>query len=251
MDKPRFSDRHPYWYVTLLELLIILVYLASGTVAFILKLPGMGLYAIANSVLTLLGVIFLTVTHRWKAIGFKPLARSGDLALFAIWLVSIVINLLFGVQFTSLGQVAGLLGLAAMVGFVEETFFRGFMLRALQSHGAWRAVLVSSVLFGITHAMNVLGGEDTLAAALQVCYALAIGIACAALALRTGVIWPLIIGHALTDFVAFLHPAGLVVSPGMQYLVAGATSLIFAAYGIYLMRPLATDRKGQLVEKAA
>jgi uncharacterized protein len=250
MHKPLFSERHPYWFVTLLELLIIVVYLASGTATYLLKLPTMGLYAIANAILTLLGVIFLTVSHRWKTMGFKPLARPGDLALFSIWLITIVINLAFGMQFNSLAQAAGLLGIAAMVGFVEETFFRGFILRALQSKGLWQSVLVSSVLFGVTHAMNVLGGKDTLAAALQVCYALAIGIACSALALRTGVIWPLVIGHALTDFAGFMQPAGLVVSPGMQSLVAGVTTLVFAGYGIYVMRQVVMGQNLRLMQKA-
>jgi membrane protease YdiL (CAAX protease family) len=60
-------------------------------------------------------------------------------------------NLVGGLQPTDLGRASSFLALALAVGFVEEVYFRGLMLRPLLARGTWRAVMVSTVLFGAMH----------------------------------------------------------------------------------------------------
>jgi CAAX protease family protein len=88
------------------------------------------------------------------------------------------------VQFTGAATVTGLILLALMIGFVEESVFRGLMLTALREPGEWWAIVVTSVLFGVTHLANVLAGATLLETVSQVAYSVAIGVAFAALVLR-------------------------------------------------------------------
>lgn len=62
-----------------------------------------------------------------------------------------------------------------VVAFIEEVFFRGFMLNILISKGFRFAVLTSSVLFALTHSLQLLGGQSVEDTILQVLYAFFIG----------------------------------------------------------------------------
>ena len=53
--------RHPYRFVAALEGLVLVVYLAAGTVAQVVGQPGLWLYAAANIALTLVVAVILTV----------------------------------------------------------------------------------------------------------------------------------------------------------------------------------------------
>lgn len=83
-------------------------------------------------------------------------------------------------------------------------FFRALILQALASCGIWRAASGSSIIFGLMHVLNLLYGADFLATLLQAAYAGAMGFGFAAVTLRTGPIWPLIVIHALIDFAGFV-----------------------------------------------
>jgi membrane protease YdiL (CAAX protease family) len=102
----------------------------------------------------------------------------------------VILNVVPGLQFIGAAEVTGLLPLALMVGFVEESVFRGLMLTALRERGVWRAIIVTSVLFGLTHLANVLAGATVLETISQVAYTIAFGVAFAALVLSTGIIGP-------------------------------------------------------------
>ena len=60
----------------------------------------------------------------------------------------------------SSGEILGLVTvglLVQLVGFAQETIFRGFVLRgALKSHNVFTAMLISAVLFAPLHVINVL-----------------------------------------------------------------------------------------------
>lgn len=63
-----------------------------------------------------------------------------------------------------------------IIAFIEETIFRGMMLRMLLTKGVATAVLVSSILFGVTHDLQLLGGQSLEDTILQIIYALLVGL---------------------------------------------------------------------------
>ena len=107
--------RHPYRYVAALEGLILVVYLAAGSVAQVVGLSGLWLYAVANVVLTVAVAVILTVTGSWQKVGFRAPHRRGDPLYFLVPFLPVIINLVPGVQFTGAATVTGLILLALMI----------------------------------------------------------------------------------------------------------------------------------------
>ena len=46
------------------------------------------------------------------------------------------------------------------IGFIEEIIFRGFLFRALERHGINKAAIISSIVFGIGHILNLFCGAE-------------------------------------------------------------------------------------------
>ena len=145
-----------------------------------------------------------------------------------------MVNLIPGLETGGLSHLLESLSITLLVGFVEEGFYRGLM-RALAPRGAWRAV-ITAVLFGLTHLMNLAVGRTALEQGAQVLYAFAFGFGWAALALRKGILWPLVISHFLIDFANFLQRPGFVFSTDAVVATTLAMTLIFVGYGLFLMR---------------
>ena len=106
--------RHPYRFVAALEGLVLVVYLAAGTVAQVVRLPGLWLYAAANIALTLVVAVILTVMGRWRSIGFRAPRRRRDLLYFLVPFLPVILNVAPGLQFTGAAEVTGLVLLALM-----------------------------------------------------------------------------------------------------------------------------------------
>ncbi len=84
---------------------------------------------------------------------------------------------------------------------VEELFFRGLLLRSLESRLVpWLAIVVQGLLFGVIHLQIGLGwGNVSLALALA-----AVGMVFGVAAHRAGRLGPAIVGHALVNSIAVL-----------------------------------------------
>ena len=106
-----------------------------------------------------------------------------------------------------------------------------------------RAAVISSVLFGAFHLVNLAMGSSPVDVAFRFLYTALIGFAFAAPALVTGAIWPVILIHAVMDLAntiqasAPLAVAASASSPDLpsRFLTAIPNALL-AAYGYWLLR---------------
>jgi uncharacterized protein len=235
LKRSLFAERHPYWFVIVLEIVVILVYLVAGTVAHFLSLSNLALYSLANLGLTIIVASLLTLMGWWRTVGFRSPDSREDLLWFLVPFIPMLVNFIPGLELTSLRHVILILALTSMVGFTEEAIFRGLMLNTLKSHGAWKAIIITALLFALTHALNVLAGKSGLEAAAQIFYAVAIGFAYAALVLRKGIIWPLVVAHFAIDFVNLLQKPGYQYSPFWAISIVTGTALVFTSYGLFVM----------------
>ena len=232
MKRPPFAERHPLWFVALLELAVVMVYLLVGTVAHFARLPDQGVNAVANIALSVLAAGLMTALGWWRVVGFRRAAKVRDLLWFLPLLLPVVLNLVVGLDFKGL-LTFELLFIALLIGFAEETIYWGLMLNALKARGSWTAAIVTSVLFGLSHSLNLLSGKSGADILIQVAYALAIGFGFAAVALRTGLIWPLILVHALIDFTSFVGKTEL--SPTWNAVAGIGVTFAFMSCGLFLM----------------
>jgi uncharacterized protein len=234
MHLSRFVERHPYWFVAILEIIVIAVYLLAGTIASVAQLSTQTLTGIANSTLSVLVIGALSALGWWRAVGFTRPAHSRDLLYFLPLLLPVLINLAVGLNVPGLWLFTQLLALALLIGFAEEAIFRGLMLNALKARGLWQAALITALLFGLSHSLNLLSGKSGAEILIQVSYALAVGFAFAALVLKQGILWPLVVAHALIDFTSFI---GRDTVPAFWNAIAGvALTFLFMSYGLFLMR---------------
>ena len=111
----------------------------------------------------------------------------------------------------------------------EEGMWRGVMLGLLRPTGVWRAVLISSLLFGLGHLGNTALRGISFLIVLQAFGAAIQGIGFAALRLRTNTIWPLIIIHGL-------HDLSLQMSTLPIPLLEAPMETALCIYGIVLLR---------------
>nr|WP_231126256.1 CPBP family intramembrane glutamic endopeptidase [Motilibacter aurantiacus] len=122
-------------------------------------------------------VLVLTV----YALGGAPGRNVGDLADSPAWAL---------VAFVVLSVVVAPL--------VEETLFRGLLLRGLMTRlGFWPAALATSGLFGVMHAPTALGGAP--AVVLQTA---GLGLVLCLATRHAGRLWPAVLTHALFNGVA-------------------------------------------------
>ncbi len=235
MSRPSFADRHPYIFVVLIELLVISAYLVAGTIATLQHLDEHAMLGIAQAVLVVALAAIVTRLGWWGRIGFRK-ASAGGLLLVAPILLPAVTNLYPGPAWPGLTTAAGFLLLTMGIGFVEEVAYRGLMLQAVAPRGQWRAIVITTVMFSLTHLMNMMSGEDWWQALMQLGYTAAIGFALAALMLRGSAIWPLIIVHGLIDFVSFMSNPALRADPVVEAGVNAAITVIFVGYGLWVLR---------------
>lgn len=231
---PRFVERHPYWFVAILEIIVIAVYLMAGTIAHIAQFSNQAITGMANSTLSVLVIGALSALGWWRAVGFTRPAHPRHLLFFLPLLLPALINLAVGLNVPGLSLFTQLLAIAFLIGFAEEAIFRGLMLNALKARGLWQAAIITSLLFGLSHSLNLLSGKSGADILIQIAYAVAVGFAFAALVLKKGILWPLVIAHALIDFTSFI---GKDTIPAVWNVVAGlALTFLFMSYGLYLMR---------------
>lgn len=112
------------------------------------------------------------------------------------------------------------------VGFLEEIIFRGFLFRALCREHVKRAILISSVTFGLGHIVNLLNGAPVFSTLLQICYAVAIGFLFTILFYKSKTLLPCIAAHSAVNTLS-----AFAVEQGGGYSIAGSVFLILVSLG--------------------
>lgn len=244
LQRVRDAQR-PFVLAALVVATICIVTASAGWARVALDLPTAVVELAAEVVLAVLAVVVVTRMHWWRRVGFGKLAALQDLRLFWVPLFPVLPALPAAVAalngrdvHNGLADLGLWLAIAASVGFVEEVAFRGLILRALAPRGVLLAAVVSSVLFGLMRAVNLLIAADLGATVIQVGYATAMGFAFAAVALRTGVIWPLVAIHALMGAVGFVAAGGTTTTgvAGTDVLLSAVYAVMFTVYGVLVLR---------------
>ena len=129
------------------------------------------------------------------------------------------------------------------VGFFEEMAFRGCIFTVVlqrckkNRRGAFMAIVLSSVIFGIIHALNILAGSDPGSVILQIGYSFLIGGMCSVVLIKTSNIWYCVALHAVYNFAGGVVPncgSGEIWDTPTIILTA-ALAVAVAAYVIFLL----------------
>lgn len=198
-------------------------------------------------------VTFLLVKHLYSPIKMSYKIDKVCLQLGWLFYLYILANIEFP-QVNSLNAMSVLLMMVECfaIGFFEEYLFRGFFLKAyvkiwgITRKAEMEVVILSGIVFGVFHFANLKHGINDTAVFSQVLYTAMIGIAFAALALRTNwnIFWCAIL-HSLYnmasgfgDFVR-MPVADAVRNPNIAFdeLLWNVIPFIpLLLYGLFLMR---------------
>ena len=172
----------------------------------------------------------LAGTRGWRTAGFR--ARVTRPGLLIVPAVVALAPLIGGVQLPGAGLLAVFVLGYAVTGFFEEALFRGLILGVLRPAGVWPAVWISSALFAAAHLPNMLFGQAPAITVAQAVGTFCFGVGYAAVRLRTGSVWPLMVLHFLTDLL--LRIDALPGWANWTVMVGGDTLLLI--YGLVLLR---------------
>ena len=129
-----------------------------------------------------------------------PKATMREMLYYLPLLVISTVNIWFGIVF-SRPFLPGFIYFFAMIatGIAEEMLFRGFLFWAMAKRNLSSAVILTSVLFGVGHIINLFNGSETelLENICQVFYAVSIGFLFVSVLLRGKSLFPCIAAHSL------------------------------------------------------
>ena len=219
---------------------ILLFYTIGGAMISIRKIEGANANLVRGvcvwlSVAALL--IFMEIKGKKPAeMGIvKPKAEGLKKVYYVIPMMIIALMGLIGglSPEADVSYVLSTLFLSIAVGFSEELYFRSVVLDIWQFKGVKTAVIVSSVVFGICHLTNVLGGAGIAATLLQIAFAFLYGIAQALIFTKAKSLVPCIFVHFLHDFIAFNTSDVIQI---LTIVIAAVQVVILLVYVIMLTR---------------
>ena len=179
--------------------------------------------------------LFVKRNHLEEKYGLAgwPKDTKRFLYFIPLWILSTG-NLWGGVQmnYHGAGLVFAVLAMA-LVGFVEEMIFRGFLFRGMLSEGKPApAVIVSSLTFGIGHIVNFLTGQAGFETAAQIVFAVSLGFVFTMVCYKSGSLIPCIAAHSLIDVFALFTRD----NAAADWIYVGATIIVSIIYCIYLSK---------------
>ncbi|WP_107765194.1 CPBP family intramembrane glutamic endopeptidase [Nocardioides terrigena] len=226
-----FLEKGGFWRLLLLVVVYLLLYIASGRVAGLLD-PGYG----DDDLLSSLGAVFFQLTvglvfgaviltaltsyMGWNAEIFdrQPIYRSGWMwiapVLVAIPITLRVLDIDWGGP--ALSVVLLVMASGLMVGYVEELLYRGVAVKMLRAagHREIGVAALSSLLFGLSHSINIFTGQAVTTVGSTMVYTFAFGALMYLTMRATGfIIWAMLL-HGLTDPTGFLASGGIDKMPG-------------------------------------
>lgn len=194
--------------------------------------PAMMLGLLAISLVLFLFVQKNSLMEKHGLAGWAKNSRQ-MLYFIPLWIVSSG-NLWggFSPRYQGLGLVCAIISFA-LVGFVEELLFRGFLFKAMLKDGNVKtAIIISSVTFGMGHIVNLLTGHALFETLVQMAFAVAIGFIFTMVYYKCGSLLPLILAHSAIDVLS-VFAVDNAVADG---LFIGTTIVTAVLYCWYLSR---------------
>ena len=217
----------------LFAILCIVIYVVVGA-----NLRSIGddspIMTIGLTIMSLLLFLFIKGYGLMEKYGLSGWARNSKQMLYFIplWIVASG-NLWGGIEphYQGLGLVCAIASFA-MVGFVEEVLFRGFLFRAMLADGDTKtAIAISSITFGIGHIVNLLNGQASLETLSQVAFAITVGFLFTFSYYKGGSLLPVIAAHSIIDvFSVFAVDKG----PALHWAYLISTLVITVLYCVYI-----------------
>lgn len=187
-------------------------------------------------IVALILTLFVKRNHLAEKIGLRPFPKDGKRYLYFIpmWFLATG-NLWGGVEpvYSGWNQLVAV-STMLLIGYVEEFIFRGLLFSAMLSrYDDRKAIIISSITFGIGHIVNLLTEQLAPETFIQVIFAVAWGFILTMVVYRSKSLWPAIVAHGLVDaFSVFSREqaAPSLLATWIYPLVTIAVALVYCSY---------------------
>ncbi len=233
----QLATHRPLTFVLLLTMLTLVPALAVFLLAPILA-PNVSeefQRTVVTALQALIAASLLTGMGWWTEAGFTWPTHGRVLRV--LWLPTLIalLPVVFGMAVPPMVTLVVMVAGQLVNAFAEEALFRGLAVRALLPTGWRRTAIITGALFGSLHLIRLLFGAALPETLVQVLFATLFGVGYAAIRIRTGTVWPLIVLHALTNLVLTLVTGDtLPVWFAIAFMIG--TNVLLAGYGLYLLR---------------
>jgi membrane protease YdiL (CAAX protease family) len=150
--------------------------------------------------------------------GRQPVYRSWWMWIAPIFVALPIIGRILDIDWggPALSVVLFVLASGLLIGYSEELLYRGVAVRMLRAggHREFSVALISSVLFGLSHGINILQGQEFKVVGPTMVYTVAFGALMYLTMRATGFIIAAMIMHGLTDPTGILAAGGIDKLPG-------------------------------------
>lgn len=178
-----------------------------------------GRVLITEASVFIFSLLFLLLTKKWYIfkkvrVKFKEGINYG-LPLLLISLVMLFSSIISISDSVNVVNLLSLIFYTILIGCFEEVFFRGIILETLIEDAKTRkqviiSIVISAVIFGLTHFTNLLVGQDLLTTFMQVIQTFAIGVLLGSVYYLSRNIWVVIFLHSFYDFSIMLSDVNLI-----------------------------------------
>ena len=253
----KFVENTPIATALLMSILWFVLYqLVELAINIPLSIVISGYDGMSGPIGLILSIVIMMGVYKWW---FRPefegmlkgdLPKGFLLGLFELGFVilSFLLSALTGYQINPKPLSAQILFVSLAAGMTEELIFRGVVVSTLMRQ--WKdqnkfrtAALVSGIIFGLIHALNVFAGADPLGTLFQVISAIGIGVFFSAVYLRTGSIVPCMFYHTVHDILAIagssgVTDSGIIATSSLDKsdLINLVLTVVLAAIAFYMLR---------------
>ena len=185
--------------------------------------------AIVNTIMSILIIALIIAIKREKYYGLTKTNNSKKFLYFIPLIVISLFNLRNGIHLNNpTNEIVSFIITMLNVGFIEEMIFRGFLFKSIEKDNVKRAIIISSITFGIGHIVNLLNGADLIPTLLQVFYAISIGYMLVMVFYKSKSIIPCIIFHSI------FNSLGIFNNGESNIISIVILIIICLAYAIYI-----------------
>ena len=221
-------------------LILLFFFFIQGATVVIFKIEGTTSVRIRGILLWDLAIctlVFLRINgNTSRDFGFrKPVPGSSqDLLYYLPLLVVAFSHFVCGFrQDIGIDYFAANLFLTLGIGMAEELYFRSIICGMWLTRGKISAVIISSVMFGLCHLLNIARGAGFVSTLLQVCFAFVYGVILAEIFIMARSLIPCILLHAFHDLCVYMSGE---LSAKANIALGAVQILILIGYSLYLIR---------------
>lgn len=220
---------------TLYVILLIVIYVVLNS--YCINSFGTTSYitTIINTLISVFLIILIKVLDKTKYYGLTKVKNSKKYLYFLPLLVIGTVNIWNGFNINnSPKEIIFYVLTMVNVGFIEEIIFRGFLFKMIEKDNLNKAIIISSLTFGIGHIVNLLNGEELIPTLFQVCYAVSIGYLFVIIFIKSKSLLPCIVTHSLINSLAIFN----VENTLSTYLLPIILIIVSLSYSFYVKRSL-------------